>query len=902
MADSGSDERKRRLIDGLKFLRQHALDAHRAGDGLLVSHCCSVALQRCVDFGKANPSNKVNLTAVWWAFILGMYWMTYDLFLHLVESAFKEVIDSETDATDKEFAVIIYNRLCGGFEGINPETAKTIPADWWNTQGINPTEEHIVGFSFAVELIWIYAPEEAAWRTFYSKWTEQAELNNTLFVRMEQLRNRLEFQSRLFKGQVFGATTSDIVCISDSVQQELFSGWNALYNCDWETLSATLERVKYRVRVTDPAYIPLYNLLQHSLTWRKHSEPQTVTQSRRQLARSRQPSEALRLQRDAFASSRFLKVATAGFPTNDMGYERRSCIRLSTLLQLNALRTWDVGGWLEGLQWRAACFLELAVTERNANFLLHGIIDAVRSHSVPDPKKQPRFAIALKMLDGLNNEQREGLVAELLNSPPIEWRAAYTLLKHLSDAIPPKLHKEVAKWSVSVEKTDLLRNHWKHTFLDLWEKILPYAPERSDLVEILAPILRGAIAISTRWHELHDTFIGAILAAAKPLAKDLLDILLQADCKEHDWNEYRFSIGYNVLLRRPDLHANLFIFLIGDAQTRNNRQQTQLLRQYEREKKGNTQRADSDFRDEIISSVLQHIDERWNITEKSFTIGVRQFYQDARLIDWPRPHSQLVDRLIAAIEAETVLLMDKFNYVALLTVLLEKGPQPQANRITRRSLRWLHNGITGRQLLSRIGGPLSLSQVNLNEVGNLRNAQLQLLGASVLRCPELIHDEVVNWLVVRAAELSLLEPYYVLQICLGAIAGVEASNNQETAILVGIADTVATVSGIENAAKIAMAFLSVVFQEKQPEFAALATLSHQWTDIFFRQWVRRLQRYATFADLEVRQVTANIVQRWIDASFPFAVDLSTTRDLLNTDCRLRVRAALSELESEVVVG
>jgi hypothetical protein len=203
--------------------------------------------------------------------------------------------------------------------------------------------------------------------------------------------------------------------------------------------------------------------------------------------------------------------------------------------------------------------------------------------------------------------------------------------------------------------------------------------------------------------------------------------------------------------------------------------------------------------------------------------------------------------------------------------------------------------------MPRIGGPLSSSQINWNEEGNLLNALLMLVSASVLRCPELIRNEVANWLVVRAAELSLVEPYYVLEICLGAIAGIEAIQNQEAAVLVGIADTVATVSGIENAAKIAMAFHSVVFHQKKPAFMELAAQSHPWIEMFFLQWARRIQRYATFADVEVRQVTANIVQRWIDANFRFAADLLPTRDALNNDCRLRVRAALAESDAEIVV-
>jgi hypothetical protein len=902
MEQGDAGDRNKRLLEGLTFLRQHALDAHRAGDGLLVSHCCSVALQRCIEHGKATPAHKVSFTDVRWAFTLGMYWMTYDLFLHLVKGAFDSVDDSESNLADKEFAVIIYNRLFAGFEGVASESTEVVSADWWHERGENPVEEDFIAFSFALELIWIHAPDVTNWKDVYSKWTKNAITTLPLFARLEQIRSRLEFQTMFFNGRAFTVATSNPCLISDSIQQELFQGWVAFFRCDWILLDSILDRLKYKVRVTDSAYVPLYNLLQHSLLHRTQSEPQTVTQTRRQLARAKQPSEALRLQRDAFASSRFLRLATAGFPQNDMAAERRSCFRLSMLLQLNALRTWDVGGWLEGLQWRSACFLELAVTSRNSEFLLQGMIDAVRSHSVPDPKKQPRFAVALKMMDSLNDSQRERLVGELLNSSQNEWRYVHTLLKQLSDAIPTSLHAALAKWSVQVESTDLIKNHWKHTFLDLWEDLLPYAPDSSGLVIILAPALMRSIAIPPRWSELHGTIIGAILAAEEKLAKDLLLVLLQTDCTEPHWNECRFSIGYNVQQQRPNLIPELLSFLKRDAHSRNNRHQLRLLTEHLRQNANDTRTEDATFRDEIISAVSTRISERMNIQTPSFTIGSRQYYQDARLVDWPQTTAQFVDSLIEAVEAGTVLLTDKFDYVTLLGVLVAKGPLSQARRIVRRAVAWLSNGITGRQLSPRIGGALSLSQVNWNEEGNLQHAQLMLLSASVLRFPSLIQNEVTNWLVLRAAELSLVEPYYVLEICLGAIAGVEVIQNPENAVLVGIADAVATVSGTENAAKIAMAFHSVVFGQKQTEYAALATQSNPSTQMFFLQWARRLQRYATFTDLEVRQVSANIIQRWIDSSFPFAAELVLTRDALSQDCRLRVRAALAESNAEIIAG
>ena len=67
----------------LAYLRAKAIAAHRLGDGLLVSHLASTAIQRIRTEASGIADKRLQGEHLLWAFVLGLYWTVDDHFDYL---------------------------------------------------------------------------------------------------------------------------------------------------------------------------------------------------------------------------------------------------------------------------------------------------------------------------------------------------------------------------------------------------------------------------------------------------------------------------------------------------------------------------------------------------------------------------------------------------------------------------------------------------------------------------------------------------------------------------------------------------------------------------------------------------------------------------------------------------
>ncbi len=533
MTVSTPETKLERLREGLRYLRRHALEAHQAGDGVQVIHCSSLALKQCEEFGKAHPDHKLQMREIRWAFTLGMYWIINEWFLMLVRSALEQTDCAGVNSTDQDLVVLIHNRLHQPQNPLCVTDVDPIPIQWWEQRGgINAAEceEDRIALTFVIELVWYTDPDSDDWRRLLAGWLESCPVENAFHSRLTQLKARLDFQAELYSGRAFQPCDEGKLPIEEPVQRDLFRAWIAYFNCNWQQLTTILNHLKYSITVEHPAYIPFHNLQRWSLVHRPKPDDQFISLPRLQLARSRQPAQMFQHFRESYATQQFLSVANAGFPQNAKANERLACLRMAMLVSLQALRTWDIGTWMYGLQQRAQSRLELG-TQGDVHSAVAGILDSVRGHSVPDPEKSARFAHCLQLLDAIDVEQRRSVTRMLLESPPVEWRDAHTILCELSDAIPEDVHSELARWSLRVESTDLLKNHWTPTLMDVWNEILHRSSKRDEISEQLAPVLRQVVTKPMLWDKLHATIVAAILYGPVVLANELIDLLVNTECR-----------------------------------------------------------------------------------------------------------------------------------------------------------------------------------------------------------------------------------------------------------------------------------------------------------------------------------------------------------------------------------
>jgi hypothetical protein len=439
MSQNQESARRTRLMDGLGYLRRHALEAYQSGDGSQVLHCSALALRKCEAFGKANPAQKLKMQEIHWAYVLGMYCIVNDWFLRLVESALKQTDCEGESSTDRELVVMIHNQLAQPHVACAPSDMEKIPKDWWNARSRPDSKffnEDRVALSFLVELVWYQTPTESTWKHLIATWLDECPPETVLHSELTALERRLRFQAGISSGEAFRDVQEDRLPIDDDdIQRDLFLAWAAYFNCDWEKLNTIPANLKHRVTVDHLAYVPLFYLQNISLLRREDADDQLVALSRLQIARLRQPAQLFQQIRESYGTSQFLSVENADFPQNAKANERLACFRMAMLRSLEALRTWDIGGWMSSMRDRAQSRLELGALG-DSNFAIEGIIDSVCGLAVLDKQKSPRFDICLRHLDVVPADRRRLFVKSLLQSPPVAWRQAHKVLCELSDAIP----------------------------------------------------------------------------------------------------------------------------------------------------------------------------------------------------------------------------------------------------------------------------------------------------------------------------------------------------------------------------------------------------------------------------------------------------------------------------------
>lgn len=64
MSDENDLAPRNRLMDGLNYLRRHALEAFQSGDGPQVLHNSALALRQCERFGQANPNIRLKMEEI----------------------------------------------------------------------------------------------------------------------------------------------------------------------------------------------------------------------------------------------------------------------------------------------------------------------------------------------------------------------------------------------------------------------------------------------------------------------------------------------------------------------------------------------------------------------------------------------------------------------------------------------------------------------------------------------------------------------------------------------------------------------------------------------------------------------------------------------------------------------
>jgi hypothetical protein len=866
-----------------EFLRREVIDAHLAGDGMRVLHICAIALEQLAEryrrTGVPFPLHRFR-----WVFFLGLHWMVDEWLTYAMKSLFAESkpdAESEWDKKLIDFLVTTFH-IPVNFGAV--DELLQAPDDWLRAR--SDRIDDVVALSLAVEISWYGNPGGTEWRTLAEAWTSKLEESN-LRSALGRLIKRLTVQSE-FRGVARLPDQELLSEISSKDQLDLVLAWKLFYQANFATLNTELRRLAIKTSVESPNYTALYWLLHFSRIHRDSEEDQFTSMSRRQYIASRSPAQACRNIRDERFESNFSKLYGKGFSDGGAS-ERFTCFRMALQNQLHALRSWDIGTWILGERQRARILLELS-THGNAYTAVDGILALRNSIGVPNkPGSNVFFDRAVELLDVLPEPARHANVSELMQSPRIAWGDAHRIFELLSDAIPSDLLAELAVWYVRLD-LDEFHGRWTHTWLGGWGFLLEKCDDAVRLIEILKPALLKKAGDFRCWDHLHGTLVEAIIKGESSLAFELVKVLVSANCPQPHFDEFRFSILYNVARFRPALTSVPRAWLLGYTELRADPYKQFTLRNLDAT--ANQSIDDQEFRTWVRDRLIAACNRSLSQKEGSVEIGTLKFHGMVFNLTWPDQERALEEVLIQVVDSDYVPYVNKFEPIACLAMLVLRLPVDDGSKIVQAAIRWLENGITGRDLGHH--GPLSIGQTRGFGPGAIDDAFATLLEAIASRYFKVAGQSLCRWVITRGARQPMEVAAHTIATALHCSVGVRNSDPALASALVAIADGIATSVQSKHPAKVVRGFADVVFED--PTSQKLEWLKTQAGRLCLELWQHRLIEVSQVPSPDAREAAAVAIRQWSASEIELPGKLREVMESLRNDCRLRVRKAIAKVE------
>ena len=664
-----------------------------------VLHLCAVALERV----RHSPATerKLDLSEFRWAVFLGCYWLLDDWLSYLINDALEKASTDEQSQWDRILVEFLLTTLRIPINFASTDELKQAPCAWLQARS-NSTED-VAALTLALEITWYKDCQAGEWRELANAWIGGCSPNTLLRREIERVVGRLSLQSS-FCASAALPDKSQLPADIAFDQKALVEAWRLFHNADFSELDTLLRELAGRIRVDSPIYPALFRAIHFSRIGREASESQFLSLSRRQFVESRQPAQACQQLRDERYEAGYSKIARMGFP-DGAATERFTCFRMAMLNQLHSLRTWDIGGWLQGEKQRAQALLELSA-RGDIRFARGGVVGLKNSLGIPKPGEYPHFDLSIRLLDALPENERCALTFDLIASPRIAWSAAHRVLSEMSDAIPSDALVEVARWYVQVE-LDTYHSRWTHTRMEFWGDLLHWTDNAAQLIDILKPALLVKAADYRCWDDLHGTLCSAIIKGETGTSQEILVALLGVNCEQQHFNASRYSVLHNVVRHRPELADTARGWMASYVDKRQDQYELFMFRHLDAPPEIPID--DAVFRDWVRAGALAVGERTLQEQSGTFTLGIINYHSLIFQLTWPESESELTHKLIAVVNADYVPFANKTDPVACLAMLALRLPANESKDIVSATMNWLDQGIAGKELGHT--GPLSTGQM-----------------------------------------------------------------------------------------------------------------------------------------------------------------------------------------------
>jgi hypothetical protein len=868
----------------LAYLRAKAIAAHRLGDGLLVSHLASTAIQRIRTEASGIADKRLQGEHLLWAFVLGLYWTVDDHFDYLVEQALSSCPKEGLSAANRAL-VSMLNEIIKRPNTKHDWTKFTFPTpdDWQpSDSGEDTITVQLIGYTFLIELTWYEDPESEMWRKLLEickTACESKEQVNEFLI----LEFRLLSQASLFSGQI-----SDAAGVQEQLSEievELLHGWEQLFRSDYDALDQILSKVRPKIGIESSLYPNFFSLAHQTRFHVMDAEDQFVSLPRYRYAVSRQPAHVIADKRENAAIEATKELAIANFSINASSTARWTRFRMAMLLQLQALRSWELGDFFRGLKIRGEAQVELAKFS-DPSMVLDGYFDLLLSQGTTQLEKSEFHKQQFKLADATTDAQRSNFLTKILKLPKRFWPGVADVIAALSDAIPDSSIPQLVEWSLVAEDSGQIHHFGRHSFLAMWNDIVNFAIDPAGIVRPLAPALIKAARNPILWNDLHDMLCHGINYCTQPDASRVLACLKEGNTRGF-YSESRFSIAYNSLELKPDLAPEAIEILQAEMRDDPTPYKWLLLKKFS--DKFDFAKPSSTSKKDLRSRILAFLEQRSNPDGPTISMGGSQFAKEMNFYDWRRSDKELTELLCAFVCNEKVFFTDKVDMLMCLGILVEHGPKRQGRFIVECCFKLLSSSIPGRSFGFENQGPMSHLRYNSNIIPTLYRLLIDAIRAGIKENRSVVATGVLDWLpTVGIPERAEFAPR-IIRLLL-SLTLVHASHDGNLAlVLVGHVESVFAAAIIKNPVGSVFTFHDVMFGEGCSTLWKDTKPTDLWRRTLLSQWSNHLKRLSNHIEPDVRRVTAEAIIKWTNAELEFSEELMAVVNRLDQDARSRVR-------------
>jgi len=737
---SASSERKKAA---LSYLSEEVRSAHNEGDGVLVNHLCTIAVEQIGRWIKEGLSD-IRVSDVHWALVMPLYWLVDEYMLFPVSEVIKNL--QPKNKKEEELLRVLKSVFCLVEQSLDDsakvieELIKSKPI-WVKYQ----TEcEDSALLTLAVELVWWRNPEGENWLTLLNAWSNKLEA--LVKANLSNLFKRLVLQtSTLYPRFKFDKEKSPLNEL-EPIAQDLYQAWESFLDCDYETLDKILRRMVGAISFESSHSLPVFYLHHFTRIQRKNSEAELAGLTRRRLQISSR-KEALFVELRNLTFYKKLQHLWRDETPSKGATERFHCFRLAMLNQITALRAWDLASWFEAINQQHDAIREL-LRFGNQDYAIEFSIRAVQLSALSRSfkKEDGFFNDAVQTIDKAPEESREMLILSLISMRRFMWPSVLDALSLISDAIPEKLFSPVAEWCVNYVNNPIQPfGSETSDALSLWTNIISYTPHSENICVIIHPIALKVAKTPLSWRSAYEALIEYMINAHSDLAIEVGEKMFEVQIKDENFNSQRWEIIFRASLGHPELSQKFKKQLSATAKTPLLEFRLPLLPFTDKRfQLTNEEEFRNWCREQVLSLSKEIIDRKSE--KKAFGPGFNP--RVLVFVDWPKLEKDLITAALTAIKASFVQNHEISALVICLAELIFRGQPTNIELIREDFFQWLNELPAGKRMTEKeLGGPLSTFHMAFPGPEDIFVAFCHLVTAISTKDKARVGEKVTNWLL-----------------------------------------------------------------------------------------------------------------------------------------------------------